>query len=497
LHKEAACASASTPAAISKDLAHEVPLAFDLDGTILVNDSLLECLFALARKQPLALLQLPLLCLRGRARLKQELAARARLDVATLPMRAELLRLLREQHRRGRRLLLVTGADQLIARAVAARLPLFEEVMASDGRVNLSGTAKRDRLLAKFGQRGFDYVGNGRADLPVWAAARQAWVVSSFSSLAVAAARVSTLAHQLQPHRPGLLNYIKAIRVDHWPKNLLVLVPLLLAQRLHESALLGAGFLALLCFSLVASSVYLLNDLLDLEADRRHPQKRHRALASGGLPISRALWLLPLLWLAAAGLSRGLPSGFMALLAGYFALMLAYCLWLKDMPIIDTLTLAFGYTLRIQAGALLLQLGAAPLLLVSSGALFFGLALLKRYAELLSLETPPGGPVRARAYRPGDAQVLAELGITASCIGVALLAAFASSPVFLLPVRLPWASWLFCALLMLWLGHMWLMAHRGRIRDDPVAFALRDGFSRMLAALMSAVLLAGTWAGNL
>ncbi|MCV2371308.1 UbiA family prenyltransferase [Roseateles oligotrophus] len=480
----------------AKDLADEVPLAIDLDGTILVNDSLLECLFALARRRPLAMLQLPIFWLKGRARLKQAMAAQAGLDIATLPMRAELLLLMREQHRRGRRLLLVTGADRLIARAVAERLPLFEEVMASDGRVNLSGAVKRDRLLARFGPRGFDYVGNGRADLPVWAAARQAWVLSSANSLAAAAARVSTLAHQLQADGPSLACYIKAIRVHHWPKNLLVLAPLLLAQRLHESAQLSAGLLAMLCFSLVASSVYLLNDLLDLQADRHHPQKKQRALASGKLPISRALWLLPCLWLSAAGLAQVLPSGFLALLAGYFALMLGYCLWLKDLPIIDTLVLAFGYTLRIQAGALVLRLGAAPLLLVSCGALFFGLALLKRYAELLGLAAAPPGPAQARAYRPGDAQVIAELGITASCIGVALLAGFASSPVFLLPARLPWASWLFCTLLMLWLGHMWLMAHRGRILDDPVAFALRDGFSRVVAAMMLVVLAAGAWAGR-
>ena len=467
-------------------LAADVPLVVDLDGTLVTNDSLAESLLALARERPLALFALLGRLAGGRAAFKRALAELAPLDIETLPWNAPLLEHLQSERRRGRRIVLATGADQRVAERVARTLGLFDEVHASDGTTNLSGSAKRDRLLARFGEQGFDYIGNSARDLPVWATARRALLVAPSPRLARAAARAGPVERVFERPRPTLATWLGATRVHHWLKNLLLLVPLVAAQRLYEPRPLAAALAGLLAFGLAASGVYLLNDLLDLAADRRHPHKRQRALASGALPLTEALALLPLLWAAALAVAGALGTAFVGALAAYVATMAVYSLGVKDIAVVDATVLAGGYTLRIEAGALASGVAVAPRLLVCAVALFFGLALLKRYAELVTLRPglAPGGQVRG--YRVADAPLVAVLGIAANCVAVALLATY--------PLAEPTPAarstvWFVCVLLLSWVARMWLMAHRGRIHDDPVAYALRDGPSRVLGLIVAASLL--------
>jgi len=463
-----------------------VPLVVDLDGTLLQTDTLVESMFDVARRHPWRLLQLPEWLACGRANLKQRLALLASVDMAVLPLADELLEHLRAQKRQGRRLVLATGADATIAHVVADELGLFDTVLASDGRTNLSGVAKRDRLVAEFGERGFDYAGNSARDLSVWAAARRGLLVRPSRRLSAAAARVTQVERVFGDDRPGGRTYFGAMRVQHWLKNLLLLVPLVAAHQLYDPTKLFAALLGLVCFSLAASSVYLLNDLFDLPADRRHPHKKKRALASGRLPVLHALLLVPALWAAAALLALGLALPFLGALTAYGALMLAYSMRLKNYPIVDALALAAGYTLRIYAGSLAVAVAVSPWLLVCSTALFFGLALLKRYAELVTLRPGLGPGDCVRGYGVGDATLVAGLGTAANCIAVALLALY---PVIEGPGAPRSSIWLLSTLLLFWTGHMWLMAHRGRIHDDPVAFALRDPLSRAFGMATAAVVL--------
>jgi len=464
----------------------QVPLAVDLDGTLLRTDTLVESLLVLARHQPLALLCLPAWLARGRAALKQAVAARALPDVATLPLDEDLLAWLRAQHRHGRRLLLATAADARIARAVADRVALFDTVLASDGRCNLRGAAKRDRLRQACGPQGFDYAGNAADDLPVWAAARRAVLVAVPPRLAARVRACVPVDRVIARPAPRLATWLGAMRVQHWLKNLLLLVPLLAAHRLHDGPMLARSLVGVACFSLAASGVYLLNDLLDLGADRRHPHKCRRALAAGMLPPGRALALVPALWLAAAALAAWLAPALVAALAAYTLLMLVYSLGLKDLALVDALALALGYTLRIGAGALAAGVAVSGWLLVSSTALFFGLALLKRYAELVSRRVRDGPGLRVRAYRGSDATLVAALGTTAGGLAVAVLALYPVAE----PTGYPgWPVWAVCGLLLYWTGHLWLMAHRGLIHDDPVSFALRDPLSRVFGCLTLALLL--------
>lgn len=466
--------------------ADPVPLVVDLDGTLLHTDTLVESMFDVARRQPLRLLQVPAWLAGGRANLKRRLASLASVDTAVLPVARDLLEHLRAQKRRGRHLVLATGADATIAHVVADEMGLFDKVLASDGRINLSGTAKRDRLVTEFGERGFDYVGNSARDIPVWAAARRGLLVRPSRQLAAAAARVTQVERVFSEDRPDWRTYFGAMRAQHWLKNLLLLVPLVAAHQLYDPGKLFAAMLGLVCFSLAASGVYLLNDLFDLPADRRHRHKKKRALASGRLPVLHALLLVPALWVAAALLALGLRLPFLGALGAYVVLMLAYSMRLRNYPIVDALALAVGYTLRIYAGSLAVALAVSPWLLVCSTALFFGLALLKRYAELVTLRPGLAPGERVRGYGVGDAVLIAGLGTAADCVAVALLALY---PVVLDRDGLRPAVWLLSALLLFWTGHMWLMAHRGRIHDDPVAFALRDPLSRAFGVAMAAVLL--------
>lgn len=477
---------APAAAAAAAAQADPVPLVVDLDGTLLHTDTLVESLFDVARRRPLQLLRLPAWLADGRANLKRQLALRASVDLQVLPLADDLLAHLRELKRQGRHLVLATGADEAIAHAVADELGLFDEVLASDGRVNLSGEAKRDRLVAAFGARGFDYAGNSTRDLPVWAAARRALLVRPSAQLAAAAARVTEVERCFGDARPRWRDHLDAMRAQHWLKNLLLLVPLLAVHQLYDPPKLLAALLGLVCFSLAASGVYLLNDLFDLPADRRHPHKRHRALASGHVSLLHGLLLVPALWLAAVLLALPLARPFLGALGAYVVLMLAYSMRLKQYPIVDALALAVGYSLRIDAGSLAVAVAVSPWLLVCSTALFFGLALLKRYAELVTLRPGLGPGARVRGYRVGDAVPIAALGMAADCIAVALLALY---PVVATPAAARTAVWVLSALLLFWVGHMWLMAHRGRIHDDPVAFALRDPLSRAFGVAMAAVLL--------
>ena len=475
--------------AVGTGLAATVPLVVDLDGSLLRTDTLVESLFAVARMHPLTLLKVPTWLVQGRAQLKQGVAERAAIDVRTLPFDRELVEHLRAQKRRGRHLILATGADQKIARAVADELGLFDAVLASDGDVNLTASRKRECLVAQFGELGFDYLGNSVRDLPVWAAARRGLLVTRSPRLMEAVRRVTVVERVFARRKPSAATYFGAMRMHHWVKNLLVLVPLLAAHRLYDVALLFRGLVGVLSFCLAASGVYLLNDLFDLSADRRHPHKKQRALASGQIPLAHALVLLPCLWLVAAALGLWLKPSFLVALGVYAGMMLAYSMRLKDIPIVDVSILSMGYTLRIFAGSLAVGIGVSGWVLGCSAALFFGLALLKRYAEIVTLNSGLGPELRVRGYRTSDAALIAGVGMAAGCIAVALLAL---QPILEPSDHARWPVWLVSVLLLFWTSYMWLMARCGDIHGDPVVYGLQDRISRIFGVSAVAILLYAT-----
>ncbi len=464
---------------------HSVPLAVDLDGTLIGTDLLLESLFVLAKTKPLQLLMLPIWLAQGVARLKRRLADRFTPDIQTLPYDREFIAYLQAEKHAGRTLILATGADERLANAVAAEIGLFDAVIASDGITNLNGQAKCDRLVAAFGEKGFDYAGHDRRDRVVWDAARKAILVRPSAKLHVAQSKISDIDRVFADGEPSPDVYAHALRLHHWTKNMLVFVPLIVAHRLYDVAALTHAALAFLAFSLCASSIYLLNDLTDLPDDRRHPQKRHRMLASGQLPVGRAVALIPLLLSVAFAMSLTQPWLFLGILALYCLLMLAYCLRLRALAVIDALAVATGYSLRVVGGSAAVGLEISVWLVAFCTLFFFGLTLLKRYAELVAMQALPNA--QARGYLVQDRSRIAVFGCSSGYLALLIFAFNGQVEEFAAPQRE--AVWLLWFLLMYWVTHMWLMAGRGKIAGDPVVFTLKDRASQIVGVFVAIAML--------
>lgn len=330
------------------EAADEAPLCVDLDGTLVRTDTLVEMLFALPRDWRTAL-GLVRAMFGGRAAIKSFVAANARLDPALLPYNEELVQYLIAEKARGRRLVLATASHAIVAHKVAGELGLFDDVIASQGADNLKGKRKAQALVERFGERGFCYAGNERGDVPVWRRAKAAIVVNAPARVASQAARDAPVEARFDRDRSRFAALVRALRPHQWTKNLLVFVPAMTgAHGLWEPNVWVGALLAFFSFSAVASSIYLVNDLFDLAADRAHPRKRHRPFASGALQPSLGLAAAGVLLLVGAALGAG--CGLLPILGLYAATSIGYSVWLKELPLVDIFALATLYTLRLFAG---------------------------------------------------------------------------------------------------------------------------------------------------
>lgn len=471
------------------------PLCVDLDGTLVRTDLLYETLLVALRRRPWIVLALPFWLLSGgRARLKQGIAQAAGddVDVRSLPLTEDLVDYLRAEKRSGRRLELVSASDRAIVERVAAPLQLFDAVLGSDGSTNLKGETKA-RLLAERHPDGFAYAGDAGADLAVWDRAAAAIPVNAALARhdAIAARAPIEGAFGVLP-RP-LPALFRAMRPHQWAKNLLILLPLLLTRAYEDPAVLVAAAAVIALFSVAASGTYLLNDLLDLAADRSHPSKRTRPLASGTLPIPLALLLTPVL--VAIGLAGTAMLDFDVFLSlvAYLVLTLAYSFGLKTQPVVDVLALGALFTLRLLAGHLLVDGGVPAWLLVFCMAFFTSLALVKRLTEVRGLEERGVVSIPGRGYHAGDGPFLLALGLTSGISSVFVFIIYlVADPLHAVRLSHPEWLWVVPAVLGWWVPRVWLLAARGEMHDDPVVFALKDRASLVLGSMaVLAVLAAG------
>lgn len=463
------------------------PLCVDLDGTLLRSDLLLESTLALLARRPWLLLALPVWLLRGKARLKREIASRVAIDAAHLPYDERVLSLLRDQPQRRR--VLCTASDESLARAVAAHLGCFDEVLASDGERNLSGRGKAEALVARFGERGFDYAGNARVDLAVWARAHGAVVVNAGPALARAAGQRCELLAHLPDTGGGLKAWLRALRLHQWLKNLLVFIPLLASHRFMEPEGVLAAVAGFVAFGLCASGVYVLNDLLDLPSDRQHPRKRLRPFASGALPLLPGIVLAPVLALAGLALAWITEPRFAAVLAVYYLMTLGYSLRFKRVAMLDVMLLAMLYTLRIIGGTAVIGAALSFWLLAFSMFIFLSLALLKRYVELSAMLAEGKLTAAGRGYGVDDLPLLQSLGGSAGYLAVLVLALYINSPESIALYSRPQVLWLLCPLVLYWVSRTWVVAHRGGMDDDPVVFAATDRVSQFVGLLCAVIAL--------
>ncbi|MDB5289923.1 MAG: Decaprenyl-phosphate phosphoribosyltransferase [Phycisphaerales bacterium] len=467
----------------------EVPLCVDLDGTLIATDSLWEALLLLAKARPLDLAQAPFWASRGKAHFKQQVAQRVKVDVALLPYRQDVLEFLREQRQSDRRLVLATASHRSVARAVADHLGIFDEIVASDDE-NLLGEAKLAELEKRFGAGKFDYVGDSASDVCLWKAARRAYVVAPGRKLLGRAAAVCT------PHRvferADVRNAIfKALRPHQWVKNLLLLVPLILAHKLGDGHKVLAGAFAFLAFSLCASAIYILNDLLDLESDRRHPTKRRRPFASGKLSVQTGMALSAGLLAMSFGISLLVPWQFRGLLAVYLVLTTAYSFWLKRKLLVDVILLSVLYTHRIISGAAAVDVPLTMWLLAFSMFFFLSLAFAKRYSELIQVEDSGEEHIKGRGYEVRDLRVIESVGPTSGYLAVLVFCNYLDSPVVrdLYPGGRHLLLWLVAPVLLYWITRVWFIARRRQLHDDPIIFAIRDRRSHICGIVAGLIVL--------
>ena len=464
-------------------------LCIDCDGTLIATDLLHEAFFLLLKQYPIGLLLIPFWLLKGKVFLKEQLAKHVTFNWATMPYRDEVLVLMNDAKQQGRQVVLATASPMVWANGIANylasnQLAYFDSVIATENGVNLSGENKAARLLKLYREQGFDYAGDSSVDIAVWRQAAGAIVVSANSAL-TSSKKIPNIIQIIKPAKPNFLAYVRAMRVHQWLKNLLLIVPLLAAHQANIlQGLLQVAY-AFLAFSLCASAVYVLNDLLDLDSDRQHIRKRKRPFAACKIPLWHGMVMVPTLLIIALLISLLLPQQFLLVLIAYFITTLAYSARLKKQVIVDVMLLAGLYTMRIIAGAAATQIKPSFWLLAFSMFIFLSLALVKRYSELLITLQNNQYEAAGRGYSVNDLPVLMSLGISSGLGSVLILALYLNNPETNLMYPNTMWLWLMPPLLLYWISRMWMKAHRGEVDDDPVVFAARD-WQSLLILLISA-----------
>ena len=484
-----------------------VPLCVDLDGTLVKSDTLLDTVIVLARQSPGSLLSFPRWIGGGKASFKQKVSSLAAIDVVHLPYNQPLLAYLRQQHAAGREIYMATGADTLLAERVAAHVGLFAGVLASDGRVNLTGHTK----LAVFQQRfpaGFCYIGNARPDVPLLTHCIDPMVANPDYGLRAGMRSAGIVPVRTFRDSPAKWKaWLHAIRLHQWAKNTLIFLPVLLAH-VRAAGPWAASVMAFVSFGLTASATYIVNDLMDLEADRHHERKRRRPFASGDLsPITGAATVVVFLCLAVAlglllpGVLRALspqlaldrPWGFLEWLGVYAISTVAYSLRLKRMVLVDVIVLSGLYTIRMLAGCAATGLAVSPWLSAFSIFFFLSLAFVKRFSELDGLRLQHSDAatmaIKGRGYRISDLEQMRSFGTATGCASVVIFALYVQNEVAKSLYAHYMRLWLLFPVLLLWLFRLWFLAARGELHDDPVVYAITDRRSLLLGALVVAIVL--------
>ncbi|OGT70349.1 MAG: hypothetical protein A3H44_01105 [Gammaproteobacteria bacterium RIFCSPLOWO2_02_FULL_57_10] len=467
------------------------PLFVDLDGTLIYSDLLIESFLELIKRHFLCLFLVPIWLLRGKAYLKDQIASRVDVRVDLLPYHNEFLAYLREQKSQGRELILISASNHRLVQAVATHLGVFDQAFGSDDKVNLSGTRK----LAKIRELhpNFTYAGDDTIDLQVWKEADAAITVNAAEKLQRQVAAITTIEREFVARGRGLRPYLKAMRLHQWLKNTLVFLPLALAHQLDNPELIWQAAVAFVCFGLCASSVYILNDLLDLPSDRQHRSKCRRPFAAGDLPLLHGLLISPLLLIVAFAIALTLPTAFVIILALYYLCTGLYSFVLKRIMLVDVIMLAALYTLRIISGAAAISVVPSFWLLAFSMFLFFSLAVVKRYTELDYLRGAGIAQSEGRGYYSQDLSMMAMFGCASAFLSVMVFALYINNDDTRNQYVTPEILWLICPLLLYMITRIWLLAARGQIEEDPIVFALKDRVSQAVTLTCGAML----WLANI
>ena len=466
-----------------------IPLVVDVDGTLIKSDLLFESALQMAARRPFQLWRIALWLAKGKAALKTSLADFGDPSIGNVPLREEIVELIRLAQRQGRPVYLASASDRRLVEQLAHRLGGISGVFATDGPVNLAGIAKAECLTAHFGRGKFDYVGDANVDFPVWQCARRVLALTHGASFEQRLLRAFPDADIVARPRPQVHDYVRALRPHQWAKNALIFLPLIAGHFLAPGHLIAA-VIAFVSFSMAASSAYLINDLLDLPGDREHPRKRERPIAAGNVSAKHAVALAALLALCALGAAFPLPVEFVVVLSVYWIATLGYSVVLKRKIVVDVVMLGSLYTLRVLAGVAAIGTTTSEWLLMFCLFLFLALAIVKRCSELIARQRAGLGAPAGRGYRFEDLRALFAFGAAAGYGAVLVVTLYLASPDVRALYDHPDRLWLICPVLLYWVTRMFMLSNRGDLHDDPLVFALTDRISWASGACIVAVLAA-------
>ena len=469
-----------------------IPLVIDLDGTLVFTDTLYESALQFLKKNPLGLFTLLFKLLQGKAALKAFLAQHAPISAEHLPYNQALIEYIQQQKALGQRVILCTASNMRIAQDIASYLNVFDEVIASDANTNVIGATKAHILNQKLGKENYIYAGNSKDDIPVWQNAKHAILVNTPKDVAQKAEQHGNVILHFKRQSQHLKTWSKALRLHQWLKNILLFIPLIAAHHLKFIDAWQHLLLAFFAFGCCASSVYITNDLLDLENDRQHPKKCKRPFASGDLPITHGLLASALLLLLGFKIALLVNASFLKILLAYYGLTSLYSFQLKRIALMDCLLLAMLYTIRIIAGGVATQTTITFWLLASAFFLFYSLALIKRFAELQILAQKGQQHTQGRDYHLDDKSLIHSLGISSGLGSVIIFALYLNSPNVFNLYKQPEIAWASIPVLLYWISWMWQQTHRGHMDDDPLIFAIKHKTSLCTGLVFTGLLALAT-----
>jgi len=464
----------------------ETPLCVDLDGTLIAGDISVESLLHGIKYFPIKSLQALLTF--SLSKIKSELAQVVILDPSCAKVNEEFFSFLKEEKNKGRKTYLVSASTQKQVQAYGDYFNVFDESIGSSSTLNLKGENKAKYLVQRFGQKGFDYAGNGDVDLPVWRDAKNAIIVGALPTTIQKASLQGNVVHIFDSLHPNFTTWMKVLRVHQWAKNLLLFLPLFLSHQLSFASYFDT-VKAFISFCLIASGIYILNDLFDLDADRQHTLKKKRPIPAGLVTLQSASLLSASLILTGITLASILPQRAFFLIALYTLITFMYSIFLKRIVLIDIFILASLYVLRILTGGAAAQVFISPWMLAFSLFFFLSLSALKRFSELHNLSLKGKETTKGRGYEVKDQDQISIFGASSGYLSVVIFTLYITSPEVRILYSTPECLWFIIPVLLYWMSRVWLFAHRGKMHEDPVLFALRDGVSYVVFSIAFIIVL--------
>ena len=455
-------------------------LVVDLDDTLIFSDMLHETFWAAFSNDYRIPIKSVTWLIRGKEKLKNKLGISAEINVENLPYNNDVINYIKKHRKQGGYTALVSASNQAVAEKIAKFLNLFDEVKGSSENLNLKGHAKAKFLITRFGVKNYDYMGDSLNDLPIWKNANKAITVNANSSTIKECEKINSNYHHLKSELSQniFFNYLKVIRTYQWIKNILVFVPMFAAHQLTKDNFIDSS-LAFIAFCLIASSVYVINDLFDLNADRAHPIKKLRPFAIGTIPIKNGLIIFLLLFVPGIVISFIIEFYFFLLVLIYFTLSFLYSIVFKKKVILDICILGILYTFRIVGGGFTTEIQLSFWLLAFSIFLFLSLAAIKRQSELVDLKNRKRINIIGRGYLTNDLPIISTIAISSGFISVLLAGLYINSPDVLALYSKPWTLGVASIILLFWIMNIVFASSRGLVNDDPIIYAIKDNTSRV------------------